>query len=179
MTAAPIGAPSGAGINAATGVFSWTPTEAQGPGSYTFIVRITDNGSPNLHAEESITVTVNEVNQAPVLAAIGNKTVNEGSLLSFTASEIGRELPRNTLTYTLIGAPAGAGINGATGVFSWTPIEAQGSGSYTFTVRITDDGRPNRCTFGRRHQCRHRGLQLDAHRGPGAGLVHLHRPDHR
>ena len=45
----------GASINATTGVFTWTPTTA---GSYTFKVRVTDNGAPLLYDEEQITVTV-------------------------------------------------------------------------------------------------------------------------
>ena len=47
-------------------------------------VRVTDSGSPNLDDFETIQITVGEVNVAPVLAAIGNKAVNEGNLLTFT-----------------------------------------------------------------------------------------------
>ncbi len=50
-----IGAPAGAAINATSGVFNWTPTAT---GSYTFTVRVTDNGSPVLYDEEQITVMV-------------------------------------------------------------------------------------------------------------------------
>jgi uncharacterized delta-60 repeat protein len=142
LTYSLVGAPSGATINSTTGVFSWTPTEAQGPGSYTLTVKVTDNGSPAMTDEEQITVTVNEVNDAPVLAAIGNKTVNELATLTFTASATDSDLPANTLTYSLVGAPSGATINSTTGVFSWTPTEAQGPDSYTFTVKVTDNGTP-------------------------------------
>ena len=55
-----LGAPTGASITPG-GVFSWTPTEAQGPGSYSFDVVVTDNGAPNLNDSETITVTVLEV----------------------------------------------------------------------------------------------------------------------
>ena len=37
-------------------------------------MRVTDDGTPVLFDEEPITVTVTEVNMAPVLAAIGNQT---------------------------------------------------------------------------------------------------------
>ena len=40
------GAPAGATINGATGAFSWTPTEAQGPGS----VPDHDSGDGQRHA---------------------------------------------------------------------------------------------------------------------------------
>ena len=137
------GAPTGASINATTGVFTWTPTESQGAGTYNVTVRVTDNGSPALNDFETISITVNEVNVAPVLAAIGNKSVNEGSLLTFTATATDADLPANGLTYSLdAGAPTGATINATTGVFSWTPTESQGAGSYNVTVRVTDNGSP-------------------------------------
>jgi hypothetical protein len=135
--------PTGAAIDPNTGDFAWTPTEAQGPGSYTFTVRVTDNGSPALYDDEEITVTVNEVNKPPLLAAIGNKGVNEESALTFTATATDPDLPPNGLTFSLVGAPAGAGINATSGAFSWTPAEAQGPGSYTFKVRVTDNGTPS------------------------------------
>jgi gliding motility-associated-like protein len=128
-------APTGASIGVNTGVFTWTPTEAQGPGFYIFKVLVSDGA---LTDEEQITVTVNEVNSAPLLATIGGQTVNEESLLTFTATATDADLPANTLTFSLLGAPPGASINSSTGVFSWTPTEAQGPGSYTFTVRISD-----------------------------------------
>jgi len=53
-----VGAPAGALINAETGVFTWTPTEEQGPGEFTFEVCVTDGEFEDC---EEITVTVNEV----------------------------------------------------------------------------------------------------------------------
>jgi hypothetical protein len=64
-----IGAPAGATIGASTGVFNWTPSVT---GSFTFKVRVTDNGSPVLYSEQSVTVTVT----APALTgmAVSNTT---------------------------------------------------------------------------------------------------------
>ena len=59
-----VGAPAGASMTSG-GVFGWTPTEAQGPGSYPFDVVVSDGA---LTDGETITVTVNEVNVAPVLS---------------------------------------------------------------------------------------------------------------
>src|SRR4030095_13862468 len=95
-----------------SGVESWTPTEAQGPGTSSVTVRVTDNGSPPLSDTKSFTATVNEVNSAPTLGVIANQTVNEGSLLTVTASGSDTDVPANTLTYSLDpGAPAGMTIN--------------------------------------------------------------------
>jgi hypothetical protein len=133
------GAPAGASINPSSGAFTWTPTEADGPGTYNVTVRVTDNGSPNLSDSETIQITVNEVNTAPVLAAIGNKTVNEGSLLTFTASASDSDVPAQALTYSLdAGAPSGTSINATSGAFTWTPSEAQGPSTNSVTVRVTD-----------------------------------------
>ncbi|HQK02589.1 MAG TPA: Ig-like domain-containing protein, partial [Anaerolineaceae bacterium] len=145
LTFSLVGAPAGAAIDPATGAFSWTPTEAQGPGSYPFTVKVCDNGTPSLCDEESITVTVSEVNVAPVLGAIGNKSVAELAELTFTASATDADVPANTLTFSLVGAPTGASINASTGAFSWTPTEAQGPGSYPFTVKVCDNGTPSLC----------------------------------
>ncbi|MEO7673703.1 MAG: Ig-like domain-containing protein [Pyrinomonadaceae bacterium] len=135
-----VGAPSGASITS-NGAFSWTPTEAQGPGSYTFTVRVTDNGTPALSDDEMITLTVREVNRPPVLNSISNQTGVWGNVFSFTATATDPDIPANTLTYSLIGPPLGATINSATGAFSWTPTSGQ-LGASTFTVRVTDNGTP-------------------------------------
>ena len=129
------GAPNGAAINATSGAFTWMPVAA---GSYTFTVRVTDNGSPILYDEETITVTVTASNQAPVLAAIGNKTATVGQALTFTATATDPDAGQ-TKTFSLTGAPTSAAINATSGAFTWTPAAA---GSYTFTVRVTDNGSP-------------------------------------
>jgi hypothetical protein len=138
------GAPTDAMIDAASGVFTWTPTEAQGPGSYGITVRVTDNGSPPLSDTGSFTVTVTEANSAPVLAPIVDRTIAEGTTLRVTNSATDSDIPRNQLTFELDrGAPADAMIDAASGVFTWTPTEAQRPGSYGITVRVTDDGSPS------------------------------------
>jgi hypothetical protein len=137
-----VGAPVGASIDPGSGAFSWTPTEAQGAGLYTFDVKVCDDGGPVLCDEEEITVTVNEVNLAPVLGAIGAKTVQWGDELTFTATATDSDIPANALSYSLGGAPSGASIDSSTGLFTWLPMSTQ-IGSHTFTVRVTDDGVPN------------------------------------
>ncbi len=133
-------APTGASITT-DGVFSWTPIEAQGPDDYTFDACVSDG---ELFACETITVTVNEVNVAPILAEIGDKIVAEETELSFMATAIDADLPANTLIFSLEDAPEGASITTG-GAFSWTPTEAQGPDDYTFTVIVCDDGAPSQC----------------------------------
>jgi hypothetical protein len=90
------------------------------------------------------TVTVTPANRPPVLNTIGNQTVDEGSLLTFTATASDPDQPPQSLRFSLdFGAPAGAVIDPINGVFTWTPTEDQGPGVYTVMVRITDDGLPS------------------------------------
>ena len=52
--------------------------------------------------------------------------VNEGTSLTFTASATDPDIPAQSLIFSLDpGAPAGASINPGSGVFKWTPTEAQ------------------------------------------------------
>ncbi len=84
---------------------------------------------------ESITVTVDEVNVAPVLAPIGDQSVDELVELTFTATASDVDVPVQSLLFSLSGEPVGASITA--GVFTWTPTEAQGPGVYTFDVVVT------------------------------------------
>src|SRR6185503_3157136 len=93
-------------------------------------------------------IVVLESNAPPVLAAIPNKTVAEGVLLTFTASATDSDVPVQPLRFTLDpGAPPGASIDPGTGVFSWTPAETQGPATNSITVRVTED--PNGLTDAR------------------------------
>jgi large repetitive protein len=134
--------PSGVTINPNNGAVSWTPTEAQGPSTNVINIRVTDNGQPALSDTTTMTVIVNEVNTAPVLAPIANVTNGVGSTIAFTASATDADAPAQTLSYSLeAGAPAGAAISSA-GAFSWIPTSAQAGTTNVITVRVTDDGTP-------------------------------------
>ena len=128
----------GATIGATTGAFAWTPGEADGPGTHPVTIRVTDSGGAT--AETSFTITVTEGNAPPVLAAISNQSVAEGSPVAVTASATDADLPAQTLTYSLVTAPMGATIGATTGAFAWTPGEGDGPGTHPVTIRVTDCG---------------------------------------
>jgi hypothetical protein len=135
------GFPTGAAIDPSTGVFTWTPTVDQGPGDHTVVVRVTDDADPTCSDFETITITVNDAggeNACPVLAAIGDKTVTEGQLLTFTATAT--DADGDPLTFSLINLiPAGAAIDPNTGVFTWTPTSDQGPGGSNVTIQVSDN----------------------------------------
>ena len=135
--------PAGATINPTTGVFTWTPSEAQGPSTNQITVVVTDNGTPPMVAVSSFSVKVLEVNAAPVLS-LTNVTVVEGTTLVLSGYATDPDLPPNILTYELLSvAPAGLAFNPANGLVTWTPSEVQGPGSYPLTIRVVDNGTPS------------------------------------
>lgn len=83
------------------------------------------------------------INNPPILDPIGAQNVDEENLLQFTvtASDPNDDSPNN-VTLSASDLPAGASFDPATGVFSWTPTEAQ-QGLYSVTFTATDDGAPN------------------------------------
>ncbi|HOW68116.1 MAG TPA: lamin tail domain-containing protein, partial [Verrucomicrobiota bacterium] len=136
-------APQGADLNPETGRFTWIPSELQGPDAFTFTVQVTDNGTPARIAFQRVTVTVSEVNQPPRMTEIPDQTVDEGSLLSLTASATDPDHPANDLRFSLEpGAPTGAELDPITGAFAWIPTEDQGGRIHQILIRATDNGSP-------------------------------------
>jgi hypothetical protein len=81
------------------------------------------------------------VNQPPVLAAVGDRTVAEAANLNFQVDATDPD-PGDTLTYSASGLPAGATFDPATRTFDWTPGFTQ-AGTYpgvTFTVNDASGG---------------------------------------
>ncbi|MEW6050860.1 MAG: tandem-95 repeat protein [Candidatus Zixiibacteriota bacterium] len=118
-----------------TGTFNWTPDFTQA-GLYNVTFRTTDGVATDT---ERVAITVIDAgNLAPVLAAIGNKSVTEGINLSFGVSATDPD--GTTPTFTTSTLPSGATFvdNGnGTGTFSWTPGFTQ-AGPYNVTFRATD-----------------------------------------
>ncbi|MBK7999158.1 MAG: putative Ig domain-containing protein [Verrucomicrobia bacterium] len=95
------GAPAGMNINPANGLLTWTPGESDGPGEISVNVTLRDNGSPQQSAARAVRVIVREVNQAPVLAPISQKTAVVGTQLVVSNSVTDADLPAQKFTYSL------------------------------------------------------------------------------
>ncbi len=72
------------------------------------------------------------VNGAPVLGAIGSKTVTQGQLLQFRLTATDPD--GNSLTYSASNLPAGATFTASTATFSWRPASAGTHSGITFRV---------------------------------------------
>ena len=131
--------PEGAGIGSTSGDFNWTPTEAQGPGIYTFDVCVSDG---SLSDCETIRVTIREVATAPVAVPDTYEILVNGSLVvakpGVLANDSDADLPAEALTAILdTGTMHGYLVLNPDGSFTYTP-EAMWSGMDTFTYRVYD-----------------------------------------
>ena len=140
------GAPEGAAIDPLFGLFTWVPTECQGPGTYEITICVTSpNSALNPIDSKTFTVIVNESNAPPVLDPIGSKALKPNVPLTFAVTAFDPDCPTNALIFTLDpDAPAGASIDPKTGVFTWTPTAEQVTNTREITVRVTDNGSPPR-----------------------------------
>ncbi len=137
------GAPPGAEIDPDSGVFSWVPTEVQGPGVYELAVVVTDDGVPVLSDQETIRITVGETNSAPVVVGPGGRSNAEGDTVSLLVAASDADVPPNTLAWSVSGLPSGMSINPVTGEITGTVGFTAAAGSpYSVTVTVTDDGTP-------------------------------------
>jgi hypothetical protein len=118
---------------------SYTPNSNY-HGADSFVVQVADGfgGADNI----TVDVTIEAVNDAPELTPVGNKTVQQGKTISFSVIAQDVDLPGDSLTFSLIGAPDGASINSASGLFTWTTAPDQTAGLVQFTVRVSDSGSP-------------------------------------
>ncbi len=116
---------------ALTRSFSWIPGNDQA-GTYQVTFSVSDG---SLTASQTVSLTVNNGNEAPVLAPIGAQSVAENSLLSLTLSASDEN--SDSLTYSAAGLPEGATFDSAAGQFRWTPNFSQ-AGSFSVDFSVSD-----------------------------------------
>jgi hypothetical protein len=133
-----VGTPTGASFNPATQTFRWIADYEQA-GNYTVFFQVVDDGMPAEVDSEEITIIVGNVNRPPILATIGNKTVNQGETLTFVVT--GSDPDGDDLAYSATNIPVGAVFDAATQTFAWTPTHEQ-AGSYNVTFTVSDNGIP-------------------------------------
>ncbi len=131
--------PDGAAFDPVAQKFSWTPGFDQA-GSYPNIeLTVIDNGDPIESDTELITITVGNVNRAPVFAPVGTQQVFENQLLQF--SVMATDYDGDGITYSTSPLPNGASFDASNRLFSWTPDSSQ-TGTYVVAFYATDNGSP-------------------------------------
>ena len=129
------GAPVGLTIDSGTGVLTWQPTEEQGPGQYTVAIAATDG---MLQSDTTVAIEVVEVNEPPQIRSVPDQSGVPGQPLQLTIDATDSDLPRQSLSYELIGAPPDATLDGTTGKFTWTPRSENAGQNYEARVRAKD-----------------------------------------
>jgi DNA/RNA endonuclease G (NUC1) len=134
-----VGTASHGSVSIVSGQAQYSPAaDFNGSDSFTYVVSDGHGGT----ATGTVNVTVNPVNDAPVLTGVpATASVVYSTNLSFTAQATDIDLPAQALTFSLFGAPSGATINPTSGAFSWTPTAAQASNdgtTYNFNVAVSD-----------------------------------------
>lgn len=140
VTLAATGVPAGALFTDngdRTGRLVWA-TDFKAAGIYT--ITVTASNTFGQSAAETFRITVNNVNQPPVIGALSNPTIVKGAPLTLTLTAT--DADGDPLLLTVSGLPNGAAFknNGnGTGVLTWTPT-TNDAGSYNITVTVRDSG---------------------------------------
>lgn len=133
------GLPSGATLNATSGLFSWTPAYNQA-GSHTITFTVSDNHGAS--ASQQVTITVNNVNRTPQFTTVlPPNTVTQHHIAPnpvyyqflFTASDPDGD----ALIFSLEEGPDGSSIS-SNGIFIWNVKQGQVGLSFVVTVKVTD-----------------------------------------
>ena len=148
--------PSGASLDAVSGVVSWTPAcgEVGTYGPYT----LTAHAATGESGTGELSLVVTHKAGGVSVAAIANPSIAESSLLTVTPEVTLSGCAAGPVSWTAADLPSGASINSGNGVVSWTPdctaAESGGgaygpitvtaraatgeTGSATFTIHVTD-----------------------------------------
>ena len=117
---------------------------------FNLLVQVKDNGSPSLSNETTVTVTLNDVNEAPVFNPTGSFSLSENSGAGTSVGSVSATDPDffQTLTYSIVGGNTGGAftINSHTGqitVANAAAVDYETNPSFSLTVRVSDNGSPS------------------------------------
>lgn len=123
------GTAKGAVLDATTGLFTWV-TDMSTSGTYKVRFQVSDGKNTDY---EDVTITIGNVNRAPVITAVGPKTVNEKEKITFGI--VATDPDNDTISYKITGLPEGADftIDNVGCTFTWTPdIDQEGQYNIKF-----------------------------------------------
>ncbi|VEF24166.1 Putative Ig domain [Shewanella baltica] len=133
LTFSAVTKPSWLSFNAATGLLSGTPGNAD-VGSHVVLLRVTD--TDGLTADQSFSITVTNVNDAPTISSTAITAATQDAAYSYTFAATDTDVG-DVLTFSAVTKPSWLSFNAATGVLSGTPGNAD-VGAHPVTLRVTD-----------------------------------------
>ena len=140
-------APLGMGIDAATGIFTWTPTEDQAADKHKVTVLAT--GADGRRDETSFVVNVLRPIPPLKLKPIPAQTVEAGKPLQLAVTLENPDAWQGKVRYAIASlAFPGAKIDPQSGRFSWTPPQDQAAGQQEISVSATGrEGQTTQASF--------------------------------
>lgn len=126
----------GAEFNTNSGLFRWTPQPGQ-DGTHLVTFTVMDNGEPNLSAEQTITISIDQPNSPPVVTseAPDRATVGEQYVYQIEANDPDGD----TIRYSARQLPEGASVSLVTGLVTWVPGDQYEGQTVEFRVILRDD----------------------------------------
>ncbi len=117
-------------------------------GTDTFSYQVCDDGTPSQCAEGTVSITVNEINEAPVASNDSFSgpvdTVVGGNVLDNDSDPDGNALSVNIAFPTSLSGSGSLGIN-ANGTFAYEPAVGE-TGTITFEYQVCDNYSPQLCS---------------------------------
>jgi serine/threonine protein kinase len=135
--------PDGLTLNEKTGELRWQPREADGPGRVEVVVEARLAGQEKPAATQTVTIVVNEVDEAPRVEAVPPQSVVAGNPIRVSIVASDSDLPESSLRFQLApGAPQGALIDPLSGEFEWTPPASMSPTRQTVLVLVSTQANP-------------------------------------
>ncbi|MGE6382979.1 beta strand repeat-containing protein, partial [Shewanella baltica] len=131
LTFSAVTKPSWLSFNAATGLLSGTPGNAD-VGAHPVTLRVTD--TDGLTADQSFSITVTNVNDAPTISSTAITAATQDAAYSYTFAAADTDVG-DVLTFSAVTKPSWLSFNAATGVLSGTPGNAD-VGAHPVTLRV-------------------------------------------
>lgn len=132
--------PCGATFDPLCHVFTWTPDYSQA-GNYPCVTfTVADSGTPMQQATQVVTITVGNVNRAPVFTPLGTQQGLLDQALVFGVQATDPDGDAVVLSASQL--PPGATFDPGCRRFTWTPDYTQ-AGNYTVVFTATDNGTPS------------------------------------
>jgi hypothetical protein len=137
--------PSGASFSGASGIapsgtFTWTPSEAQAPGTFTITFIVTDGITSILGF---VSITVIEPSDSPTVTVPSAQTATVGTGLSFVVYARDPLVPTEGMNLTATGLAPNMAFNPVTGAFSFTPTQSQAGQTFIVNFTATDPSNPS------------------------------------
>ncbi|MDX9720062.1 MAG: Ig-like domain-containing protein [Myxococcota bacterium] len=133
----------GGSINPDTGVYQYLPVGPTPPPSCVMSIRVCDDGTPQLCAEQRGTITISEENSPPSIDSTPPAPATEDELYTYEAE--GHDPEASTLQWSVSSSDTCGGSIDADGVYTFTPQGPIPPQDCLLAITLCDSGDPQLC----------------------------------